>query len=138
MEMSQQSLHGRNEREPLMSRTVARALTHHLEASNTSIHWVNVVGEDSLKNVAEKRWPDNDPQLNLMLCQGHSEGMLVYVMAQDSRYRPEEAKPLLQIKMLGGYTTVLSEMAEIWKFMDRIEGLREPEVQRNAERQRGG
>lgn len=136
--MSQQSSQECGEREPLMSRTVARALTRHLEESNTSIHWVNVVGESSLQNVAEKRWPDNDPQLNLMLCQGHSEGMLVYVMAQDSRYKPEEAKPLLQIKMLGGYSTVLSEMAEIWKFLDRIESLREPEVQTNVERQHGG
>jgi hypothetical protein len=112
-----------------MLRTVGRALTRHLEVNNTSIHWINVVGEDSMKNVPEKRWPDNDPQLNLMLCQGHSEGMLVYVMAQNSRYKPDEAKALLQIKMLGSYATVLSEMALIWQYLDQIESLRESEFQ---------
>lgn len=110
---------------PLMARTVARALTDHLEISNTSIHWVNVVGEDSLKPMAEKRWPDNDPLLNVMLCQGFSEGMLVYVMAQASRYKPDELTPLLQIKMLGSARHVAGELPFIMDFLDRLDSLRE-------------
>lgn len=108
-------------RKPLMARTVARALTRYLEDCNTTIHWVNVVGEDSLARVAEKLWPDNDPLLNVMLCQGFSEGMLVYVMAQANRYKPAELTPLLQIKMLGGRSRVASELPCIMEFLDKIE-----------------
>lgn len=111
---------------PLMARTVARELTQHLELSNTSVYWVGVVGEDSLQSVPATLWPSNDPMLNLMLCQGHSEGMLVYVMAQANRYQPEEVTALLRIKMLGSYTTVCAELPFIWEFLDRLDQLREP------------
>lgn len=111
----------------LLAHTVAQALTRHLEKENTSIHWINVAGEASLKEVPEKAWPNEDFMLNLMLTQGNSEGMLVYVMAQENRYKPEEAKPILQIKMLGNYKTVLSEMAVIWKFLENVESMKEKE-----------
>lgn len=41
----------------LLARTVAQAMTHFLERNETSIHWVQVIGEDSLVTKPSKAWP---------------------------------------------------------------------------------
>ena len=116
-------------RKPLFARTVARALTKVLEAANTSIHWINVVGESSLDDNPTLLWPiETDPMFNVMVQFGWSEGTLLYVYAQDSRYRPEKVVPLLQIKMLGSMRTVCADVPIVMNFLDQIrDNLFEPE-----------
>lgn len=114
---------------PIPARAVARMLCEHLEKSDTSVHWVNVAGESSLDVSPKVQWPEEgDPMFNLMLQHGHSEGMLIHVMAQRNRYKPEEAQPILLIKMLGGTKKVCGEMPLIAEFLDslpqRLEELR--------------
>lgn len=108
----------------LLARTVAQAMTRFLERNETSIHWVQVIGEDSLVTKPSKAWPVvNDPMFNLMIQDGWSEGMLVYIYAQVDRYKPEEVVPVLRIKMLAGRKGVFSELPLIFAFLDQIEGL---------------
>jgi len=59
--------------------------------------------------------------LNVLIQQGWSEGMLVYVMAQDSRYEPEKQRPLLQIKLLCSRSQLLTELPVIYDFIDRLD-----------------
>lgn len=108
-------------KKPVFIRDVARALTRRLEEAQTSIHWASVWKECSLQNVPALTWPENDPMLNLLVQQGWSEGMIVYVMAQDSRYEPEKQKPLLQIKMLCSRSQLLTELPVIYDFIDHLD-----------------
>jgi len=109
---------------PLYARTVARALTQVLEDSNTTVHWVNVVGESSLDTMPSKVWPTTTtPMFNVMVQDGWSEGTLLYVYAQEDRYKPQEVTPLLQIKMLGSRKTVCNELPIIMSFLDQIENI---------------
>lgn len=108
-------------KQPVFIRDVARALTRRLEEAQTSIHWTNVWKESGMQNVPVLTWPENDPMLNVLVQQGWSEGMLVYVMAQDSRYEPENQKPLLQIKMLCSRSQLLTELPVIYDFLDHLD-----------------
>lgn len=107
---------------PLLARTVATAMCRFLETNNTSIHWVQVVGESSLEPVPRKMWPVQDNAMfNVMLQKGWSEGMLLYVYAQKDRTKPQEVTPLLQIKMLCNCQQLGLELPIIMKFIDQIE-----------------
>lgn len=108
---------------PLPARTVARAMCRYLETNNTSIHWVQVVGESSLEPVPMKMWPVQDNAMfNVMVQDGWSEGMLLYVYAQKDRTKPQEVTPLLQIKMLCNRQQLGLELPIILTFIDQIEG----------------
>lgn len=105
----------------LLARTVARAMTDHLEASDTSVHWVQVVGESNMEANPVKPWPvKTDPMFNVMVQDGWSEGTLLYVYAQDSRYKPQEVVPILQIKMLGSRKRVCADIPLVFEVLDRI------------------
>lgn len=116
-------------RKPLFARTVARALTKVLEVANTSIHYGNVVGESSIDRNPTLLWPiETDPMFNVMVQFGWSEGTLLYVYAQDSRYKPQNVVPILQIKMLGSLRTVCADVPIVMEFLDQIrDNLFEPE-----------
>lgn len=106
---------------PVFIRTIARDLEKRLLTAQTSVHWVNVWKESSLQNVPVRTWPDTDPMLNLLIQNGWSEGMLVYVMAQESRYEPGNQIPLLQIKMLCSRRQLLNELPVIQDFIDQFD-----------------
>lgn len=108
----------------LLANTVARAMTKHLEVSNTHVHWVQVVGESRLEPKYTKPWPvDNMPMFSLLLQEGNSEGVLVYVCAQIDRYKPQNIVPILQIKMLTTLKKVGAELSFIYEVLDRIDEL---------------
>lgn len=104
---------------PILARTVAQALETHLERCSTSVDWVRVIEKDLLPCTPRKEWPAPAPLLDVMLCRGR-EGMLVYVMAQADPNQPHKVTPLLQIKMLGDYKTVCSELQFIWEFLEHL------------------
>jgi hypothetical protein len=111
--------------EKLMARDVARHLTQVLEKAGTSIHWVGVVGEDSLATDPSVEWPSGDPIYSIAVQNGFSEGMLVYVYEQKDRYKPEDVRVLLRIKMLCGVRLLMKELPVILEYFENFpEGLK--------------
>jgi hypothetical protein len=103
------------------AKTVARALEENLIAAGANVHWVAVVGEDSIDPDPQVLWPNGDPMFNVMVQHGWSEGTLLYVYAQSDRYRPQDVKPLLRIKMLSGLKAALVEAELVFNFLGTLE-----------------
>lgn len=104
-------------------RVIARALEKHLmQDAECAVHWVAVIGEaNSFGPPAETEvWrPDfDDSLLQVGITQGNSEGMLLYVHAQASRYKPAELVPLLRIKVLCGLDRAVQELASVHRWFN--------------------
>lgn len=83
-----------------------------------AVHWVAVVDEPDTFGPPTRVWEFDDSLLQVSLAHGHSEGMLVYVYAQENRYKPSELVPLLRIKLLCGVERALRDMRAIWTYLD--------------------
>lgn len=108
---------------PIMARAIARGLEKVLCEKVTAVHWVAVVCESSLQPEARVILPDLDEHIfNVLVSDGITEGCLVYVMAQESRYRPEVQLPVLQIKMLCSRKALIeNDLRHINDFVERLQ-----------------
>lgn len=107
---------------PVYLRDIARALEKKLYAQqDTSLHWVAVVGEDSVQPKPEKTWHFNDSMVVISVGQGHSEGTLVYVHAQKDRYKPDQLIALFRIKLLCSPKAAFAEARVVFEFFDSQE-----------------
>ena len=102
-------------------RVIARALEKHLQQdANCAVHWIAVIDEANTFGPPgeDEVWdPDwDDYQLQIGITEGNSEGMLIYVHAQASRYRPAELVPLLRIKVLCGIDRAVTELVGIHRW----------------------
>ena len=98
-------------------RQVVRLLVKHIsEDKENTLHWADVIGEDSILPVAKLPWTYNDDLLQISVAQGFSEGCLIYVHAQKSCYKPDEIKALFRIKVLCNAKRAFAEAANVWIF----------------------
>lgn len=100
----------------------------------TSLHWINVVGEDSLQPVATAMISLDSLEkmmFNVIVQQGRSEGTLLYVAGQTDRFVPESQVVLLQCKSLHGVKRAIAEIEAIMQFFD-TEAWRNPELTAKA------
>lgn len=101
-------------RKPVFLRDIAHPLERHLNSlEGCSIHWVGVVGEDSITPAPTRRWLYDDHLLQFSFTEGNSEGMLIYVHAQADRYKPADLIPLLRLKMLCGRAGIHDELRRV-------------------------
>lgn len=109
----------------IMVRSVARALEKALLDSGSTVHWVQVFGESSLDNVPSKVWPfEEDPLYNLVVQLERGEGTLILITSQASRYKPLEAVPLIQLKLLTSNKRSCDEIPVIMDFLSGLDDLR--------------
>lgn len=117
----------------LLARYVAHDLFTVLEKAETSVHWVSVVGEDSIEPKPQILWPSDNPIYSVAVQHGFSEGMLVYVYAQSNRYEPENVVPMLRIKMLTSMKKLMSELPVIIEYFDQFPELAEKLAEQSGE-----
>jgi len=98
---------------PVYVRTIGEALERYLHSKGSSVHWVSAIGDSNPWSAATQVWSHDDDMLQFGVTDGNSEGMLVYVHAQASRYEPGKLTPLLRIKLLCGPRRVFEELATI-------------------------
>jgi len=99
-------------------RTIARRLEEHmLRQPASSVHWVSVVDEPNTFGPPSQAWTQGDCLLQVGLVEGNSEGMLIYVHAQPSRYAPAELVPLLRVKVLCGPAMAAQEVLTVWNWL---------------------
>ena len=104
---------------PVYLRDIARDLEHVLSRDpECAVHWIAVVDEPNSFGAPTCIWEHDDHMLQVGLTEGNSEGMLIYVHAQASRYKPAELVPLLRIKVLCGVERALKEMQAIWAYLN--------------------
>lgn len=99
---------------PAYLRQLGQLIERHLFKGETSLHWVAVVGEDSVQKIPERMWAHDDHLLLVTVAPGHSEGALLYVNAQANRYKPEAIEPLFRIKLLCGPHAAFDEAKAVW------------------------
>lgn len=101
-------------------RSVRNLLLRYLsDQEDTNIHWINVVGEDSLQPEPELMISLETLQnemFNVLVQNGWSEGTLLYVCAQKDRYKPADQTILLQCKTLNGMKQSIAEIQAIMRF----------------------
>lgn len=104
---------------PVYLRDIARDLERALSRDpECAVHWIAVVDEPNSFGPPTRVWEYDDHMLQLGFAEGNSEGMLIYVHAQASRYKPAELVPLLRIKVLCGVERALREMQAIWAYLN--------------------
>jgi hypothetical protein len=109
-------------KKPVFLRDMAEALEKWLYAqSDTSLHWVAVVDEVSFGKAPTKLWQFNDHLLQVAVAQGFSEGSLIYVHAQDDRYKPGQVTALFRIKMLCSAKKAFDEAKFVYAFFESKE-----------------
>lgn len=91
------------------------------ENPETSLHWVSVMGEDSIQPVPTKAWHFNDALIQVGIVNGNSEGSLIYVHAQKSRYQPDLLIPLFRIKVLCSPKAAFAEARAVYEFFESSE-----------------
>lgn len=109
------------QRGPLLLRTIARALEKHLyEDPESALHWIAVVGEDSVDPNPSRTWDQviEDSVLQVAVTDGFSEGRLIYVHGQRDRYAPGAVQPLWRIKVLCGRARAFKEAERIAAWFD--------------------
>lgn len=105
---------------PLALRAIASALTNHLQACpDNDLHWVSVIGEDSVCPTPTRAWNQElrDSLLHVSVSDGWSEGTLLHVYAQRNRYQPELLNPLFRIKLLCGHRRAFVAAGQVWEFL---------------------
>lgn len=103
-------------------RDIARALEKRLyEQPETSLHWVSVVGEDSVHPQPKKQWIFNDAMIQVGVVNGNSEGSLIYVHAQTGRYAPDQLTALFRIKLLCSAKAAFAEAKVVYEFFESKE-----------------
>lgn len=103
-------------------RDIGRALEKNIYAqTDTSLHWLAVIGEDSIQPVPTKEWYYNDALIQVGVVNGNSEGSLIYVQAQKNRYQPELLVPLFRIKLLCSPMAAFAEAKIVYKFFESQE-----------------
>jgi hypothetical protein len=107
---------------PVYLRTIARALEKAiLTQPESSLHWVSVVGEDSIAPTPTKEWVYDDALIQVGVVNGNSEGCLVYVHAQKGRYEPDKLTALFRIKLLCSAKRAFGEAKLIYEFFESEE-----------------
>ena len=101
-------------------RTIANALRTHLLADpENDLHWVQVIGEDSLAPDVLRWGPDLAASLlNVTVADGFSEGMLLYVYAQRNRYEPDQVRAIFRVKLLCGMRRAFDAARQTKEFLD--------------------
>jgi len=104
-------------------RVIARALEKHLmQDTDCALHWVSPIGETNPfgpPSDTEVWRPEFDDSLvQVGLTDGNSEGMLLYVHAQASRYEPAQLVPLLRIKVLCGHDRAAKELTAVHRWFN--------------------
>ncbi len=98
-------------------RDIARALETALyKIPESSLHWINVIGEDSLQPVPTRDWLFNESLLQVSIADGFSEGSLVYVHEQKDRYKPDGVTALFRIKFLCSTKNAFAEAKSVYEF----------------------
>jgi len=99
-------------------RTLANALERHLQQKpESAVHWVSVINEADTFGPPSALWQYDDCLLQVSLAQGHSEGMLLHILAQPKRYEPGNVIPLFRVKVLCGTEHAARELHCIWEFL---------------------
>lgn len=109
------------QRGPLLLRTIARALEKHLyEDPECALHWIAVVGEDSVDPNPTRTWDQvlEDSVLQIAVSDGVSEGRLIYIHGQRDRYAPGAVQPLWRIKVLCGHARAFKEAERVWSWFE--------------------
>lgn len=88
------------------------------ENPETFLDWVSVMGEDSIQPVPTKVWHFNDALIQVGIVNGNSEGSLIYVHAQKSRYQPDLLIPLFRIKVLCSPKAAFAEARAVYEFFE--------------------
>lgn len=109
---------------PVFLRDIGRALEKRLsQQPDTSLHWVAVIGEDSVQAVPTKKWQYNEAMLQVGVVNGNSEGSLIYVHAQKDRYQPDSLVALFRIKMLCSAKAAFADAKIVYEFFESKEFL---------------
>ncbi|UUZ66340.1 hypothetical protein LP417_35610 (plasmid) [Polaromonas sp. P1-6] len=105
-------------------REIGQALKAKLyEQPNTHLHWVAVIGEDSVQPEPVKEWYFNDALIQVGIVEGNGEGCFVYVHVQKDRYFPDHLIALFRIKFLCSATHVFRDAADVFEFFKSKEFL---------------
>lgn len=105
-------------------REIGRALKAKLyERPNTHLHWVAVIGEDSVQPEPGKEWYFNDALIQVGIVEGNGEGCFVYVHVQKDRYFPDHLIALFRIKFLCSAAHVFRDAADVFEFFKSKEFL---------------
>lgn len=108
--------------QPVFLREIKKHLEDHLYKNpENTLHWVNVVGEDSMEPKPTLSWVHSNSLLQVSIADGFSEGCLVYVHAQADRYKPDQLVALFRIKLLCSAKRAFSEARHIWEFFESSE-----------------
>lgn len=111
-----------HEKKPVFLRDIGYALEKTMNAQpDTSLHWVAVVGEDSVQRVPTKLWHFNEEMIQVGVVQGNSEGSLIYVHAQNNRYAPDQVTVLFRIKLLCSAKHAFKEAKVVYEFFESKE-----------------
>jgi hypothetical protein len=105
---------------PITLREIGRAIERKLNlVPEHNLHWVAVIGEDSMVPVAQKLWTQvhADSIVQVAVSDGHSEGTLLYVQALPDRYAPDKIEPLFRIKLLCGRMQAHKAAADLDSFL---------------------
>lgn len=103
-------------------RDIARALEKALMANTeTNLHWVAVVNEDSVTPQPLRKWEFDDHLIQVSIANGFSEGSLIYVLAQPDRYKPDQLIALFRVKVLCNTQKAFGEGGAIFSFFESKE-----------------
>lgn len=115
-----QSQRAEHNRHPITLREIARFIQEDLsKCDEHNLHWVAVIDESSVQPVAEALWTQQhaDSLLQVVVANGHSEGMLLHVMAQPNRYEPAHLLPLIRVKLLCGHDRAFAAARDLSKLL---------------------
>ncbi len=105
---------------PISLREIGREIERHLNlVTENDVHWVAVIGEDSVQRNPTKAWTQThaDSILQVAVSQGHSEGHLLYVQSMANRYEPSQVESLFRIKLLCGRNQAFLAARDLDKFL---------------------
>lgn len=105
---------------PIFARKIADALERHLEAAETSVHWVTAIGDASSFKAPTALWPEGDFSVRICVSEGASEGSRIEVMYEVNR-EPFECLPLLRVKTLSGMKRAFEEAFHVYQFMSALD-----------------
>ena len=119
---------------PVYQRAIARFISDSLSKSvDYDVHWVAVVAEDSVAESPVRPWTQAlaDSELVVSVMQGHSEGMLLHVLAMPNRYKPDQVEALWRIKLLCGHDRAFDAARDLSKLLRsaEFEAVTTPHVQ---------
>lgn len=105
---------------PLYVRTIAEALTKHLEAANTSVHWAQAAGPETPWGSPKMTWP-KEPFIGYLIQEGNNEGTTLQIVQRPDLYGREPNVPLITVKFLSGMKRVFEEAVHAMDFINQMD-----------------